>query len=423
MVLLAFLPGACDSGGNGHKKKKSSADIGAAPYTETFVLDPITQTVSDVDFAKADVPETSSAMGIATIGLLEDYKLIVHGFTVTVGGSELFITGPSGEKAPRSYKGSYAQRAMSTSPGGEKAPLSYSLDLNGDPEPVTANIQASAVLFPNNGESASLDAGTWRIPIATVNVAGTAFEPDTMTTLVYYKTETTIRPALKLNVWVLKGVNPLITGDATALADAEIQGALRVLNNVYEANASTNINIEPSVRYIATAGLDRITTDAAMYSLVSSYPSPVENDRMNIFVVTALDNLPLGVIGLALGLPGPFNHQGTAVSGTLAEYQSDGNGITLGYILAHEFGHYLGLFHSSQTNSPGTAIVGHDPISDTPDCVSADLGSPANIDNCPDRHNLMFPYVCDPTVETGCDNPDVSQGQGNVVRYNPGVTP
>jgi hypothetical protein len=399
-LALAVLISACDSGGS--SKKKSG---GSGPrYTKTHVLDPIVQHINDVDFVEADVPEDSVAMGIVSVGTLRDNKVIVHGFSITQGGDVLYITGPKNKRAP----------------------LSYSVDLNGDPDTTAINTQASAVLFPNDGETASLAAGTWTIPVATIDSAFQNFEPDDMTTTVYYKTETSGRPILKLNVWVVNGVNPAITTDAKAAADPEVKGALKVLENVYEKNDSTDVSIDVNVQYIADSSFDVIDTNDEMYTLAGSFPASPDNDAMNIFIVSSIDNLGAGtesVIGLALGLPGPFRQQGTAVSGTLAEYQSDGEGIVLGYILAHEFGHFLGLYHSSQTNSNITSIVGYDPISDTGECTTADLGGNQDIDSCPDRHNLMFPYVCDPSVDTDCDNPDVSEGQGNVVRYNPGVTP
>ena len=393
-VLLALVLGACDTGGGGSKKNKRF-------YTETHVLADIVGTF-DAKIVSAKIPETAAAIGVASIGTNGNYKVIDHGCWLSVGGNPVFITDPKGNKAPLSFSDTDGMGGCTS----------------------LVNIQAPAVLFPNNGEAVNLAAGTWKFPIASFDATGTTLEADTMTTVVYYKTKTTSRPALNLNVWVLSGVTPGIIDDASAAADPEIQGALAVLANVYEKNASTDIAINARVRFVSPAvPSDVIATDQDMYKLVAAYPSPAENNAMNIFVVTRFDNLPAGVIGLALGLPGPFNHQGTAVSGTLAEYQGDGEGITLGYILAHEFGHYLGLYHSSQTNDSATSIIGHDPIADTAECTTAELGSKGNIDKCPDRHNLMFPYVCDPSVDTGCDNPDVSQGQGNVVRYNPGVTP
>jgi hypothetical protein len=418
-LTLALLISACDSGGSSKKKKSSDGDgnditpIDSAPYTKTFVLSPIEQDVDSVAVVEADVPKTSLAMGIVTSGILEDNKLIVHGFQIEDPGSVRFITDPNGDRAP----------------------LSYSLDENGDPIPYTTNIQATAVLFPNDGQSATLDLGTWSIPVATVNAAFTDFEPDHMTTIVYYKTKTNTRPTLKLNVWVVSGVGVGISDNATAAADPEIQGAIGVLQNVYERNDSTDINIDVNVQFITPVfdgTPDVINSDAEIFALAQDFPASPDHESMNIFVLSNLSFLGDGVIGYALGLPGPFTRQGTAVSGTLAEYQSDEEnpdvssgdvGVTLGYILAHEFGHFLGLYHSSQTNDSQTGIVGHDPISDTADCSTADIQHEGSIDGCPDRFNLMFPVVCDVRSEDNCDNPEVSQGQGNVVRYNPGVTP
>ncbi|MCZ6553280.1 MAG: hypothetical protein O7A67_05700, partial [SAR324 cluster bacterium] len=126
--------------------------------------------------------------------------------------------------------------------------------------------------------------------------------------------------------------------------------------------------------------------------------------------------VPANVIGVSPGVPGPFNRHGTAVSGTIAEYQNDGNGAVLGFILAHEFGHFLGLFHTSQTSGDRLTIIGEYPIADTELCQTSDLGGIGHIENCPDRTNLMFPYVLNDT------DPPITTGQGNVVKFNPGIT-
>ena len=72
-------------------------------------------------------------------------------------------------------------------------------------------------------------------------------------------------------------------------------------------------------------------------------------------------------------------------------------------VMAHEVGHYLGLFHTTEQNQRST-----DPIADTPDC--------RNVGNfptgCPDWTNLMFPLA-------GPDHLDVSAEQASVIRSNP----
>jgi hypothetical protein len=389
-------------GGNGGDE----APITEAPYTETFEVVPsdVTTSVSGTVDVVASVPEDSRAMGIVAVGTDNNRKFIEHEDAFGIGGD---IRGPDGA-----------------------VPLSFNT-INGAPAPAMINNQAAAVHFPNDGTEVTLPEGTYRFPVGAVDDSactsqGCPLAQDTISSVVYYKTATSSRTTLKLNVVVISGVSPGITDAATAAADPEVVGAIDVIRNVYESNLATDLNVEVTVDFSAGCGFDAdpevVDSQDEFYCLMAHYPATPADNAMNIYVVTSLAFLDAGVIGLASGVPGPFNVQGLVTSGTVAEYQDDGEGTTLGYILAHEFGHYLGLFHTSQTNTSATSIIGEDPISDTPACETADLGGGAQIDNCPDRDNLMFPFVCDPQGGVDCANPELSQGQGNVVRYNPGVT-
>jgi len=104
--------------------------------------------------------------------------------------------------------------------------------------------------------------------------------------------------------------------------------------------------------------------------------------------------------GYSAGRPGPPGIYLTPSSGVVAELQ--GNGRDTGVLLAHELGHFLGLYHTTQTGSV------HDPIGDTPQCASGTA-----IADCPDYDNLMFPNF-------PLDRPLLlSDGQRLVLRNNP----
>ena len=345
------------------------------------------------------IPVVSAAIGYVLQGTNTNIKVIDHGEILISGGNPVYITLPGGSF---------------TNPE-DAVPLSFNQINNDNSIGILFDNETTSLFFPNDGSVQSLPAGSYQVPIATYNAAGNAFEADTIDLRIFYKTETPTQTTMTLNVFVVAGVGGITTA-AGALADAEIQGALDVLRNVYERNPNTALDVVIDVDVVPNSAFAVLETIVERDALFSGYPTSPTHDAMNIFIVSSLDYLPVGIIGVASRVPGPFNRQGTIQSGTVAEYQDDGGvGTILGFILAHEFGHYMGLYHTSQTNMTQDGIIGQDPIADTPVCTAAEIGMPGGIDNCPDRTNLMFPIVDNES------DPPITRQQGTVIRLNPAV--
>jgi hypothetical protein len=90
-------------------------------------------------------------------------------------------------------------------------------------------------------------------------------------------------------------------------------------------------------------------------------------NALNVFVVQ--DFLEAGYYGIAGGVPGPLT-LGTVNSGVVVSVDTHllGDGRTLdtremGSTVAHELGHQIGLFHTTEADGSD-----HDPLSDTPQC-------------------------------------------------------
>ncbi|MEM7157127.1 MAG: hypothetical protein AAF799_30015 [Myxococcota bacterium] len=127
-------------------------------------------------------------------------------------------------------------------------------------------------------------------------------------------------------------------------------------------------------------------------ALRASY-APAETQRVPVFLIQAFSDEP-DTLGIAAGLPGPVGVPGTVASGVLVAVDAhlDGNGALrpswLAETVAHEFGHQIGLAHTSEAEGDF-----HDPLEDTPQCTTAmDANGDGTLDpeECPDGTNLMF---------------------------------
>ena len=168
-----------------------------------------------------------------------------------------------------------------------------------------------------------------------------------------------------------------------------------------------------------------IDNDAELQDMFASVGRSSEV-AINMFLVADLEGTGgFTLLGKAGGVPGPPVMQGTARSGvaiSMADYLAavaamdqtmiDEAAALTELIMAHETGHFLGLYHTSE-KEPG---LGHDPLSDTSECdASADVDMDMTLSAAEcgsDGGNLMFwsPLNVDRAL---------TSSQGSVMLANP----
>ena len=205
---------------------------------------------------------------------------------------------------------------------------------------------------------------------------------------------------------ILAGAPGLNAGNAAA--DPRWRQALLVANRrLGQAGFSLEVVTyedaapEIATRYAVIREFDEILDLVS----TSQWPGLTPESRLvlNVYVIRVFA-VPAGgeVLGVSAGIPGAAGVHGTRASGVVVSIRDDAT--LLGNVIAHEAGHFLGLFHT-------TEVFGResDPLEDTPVCTEEGWRDPRT---CPGFDNLMFPYAQSGEVSLTAD-------QSAVLRANP----
>jgi len=273
--------------------------------------------------------------------------------------------------------------------------------------------------------------GNWTVNLFT---PGDSFEA-TITSII--KTGPAVDKKLTLNFFFV-GTEGLTA--ETAKTDSNFKSMIDAVAAVYQ---QTGITLEPG-NYVDITGADAATyglldPDTEMSGLFKLAPQS-SAQAVNLFFVADIAAASSGfsLLGQAGGVPGPAVLQGTSRSGVainmasyLAAVAADDSATLsdaaaeLTIIVAHETGHFLGLYHTVERNGADSvagkqdAITGQDPLADTPVCAaSADTDGDGKFElsECADSgaDNLMF-------WSPSNDSRTLSADQASVLMRNPVV--
>lgn len=194
--------------------------------------------------------------------------------------------------------------------------------------------------------------------------------------------------------------------------DPDFQAMIGYFEGAY-AQAGVRLG---AVRYLDVLGdvADRfsvIRSQSEVFELVtlSRQPGAARDEllQVNVFFNRGFAGEMFGVLGVSAGIPGAMGLHGAEATGLVfsADALGDERGNRqVGQTLAHELGHFLGLFHTTEQRGGG-----RDHLEDTPECPG--IGN--DMRTCPDLTNLMFPVAGWPGTAV------ISPGQSLIIRANP----
>ena len=216
-------------------------------------------------------------------------------------------------------------------------------------------------------------------------------------------------------------VQPYITG--TTWSASDISSALSDMSSIYSSNGITlTINSTISISDTQYAEVSGAFTNSTTSALVSQGV----NGSVNLFFIEDYSgHIWSGILGNAAGIPGSMGIA-NSWNGVLISLTAHANGTTLNSQLlaetaAHEMGHQLGLFHTTEMGGTEFYI-----LTDTPECtISRDnISSEGTVsaEECDGygANNVMFwtPWNFS-SRSAGKKQETLSSHQQHVIKYSP----
>ncbi len=369
--------------------------------------------------ADDDVPAPTfdGAFGVVSLGVQQLTDEGVEVSFILPDGAQSFALVVDGSEQPEELM--IAEKV--TTPSGE---VVFDFEEDISINRTDATVGSYTLLVPTNPD-VSPEPGKWVISLRTGS------EPLEGEVKLVVKMEPAEAKVIDLNLHFV-GIEGLTAEDA--IDDISFQGILEAVSDIYD---SVGITLG-EVTYNTIDGDDAetfgvIDSEEELAGLFQTVPSE-SSQSLNLFLVNdiAFGDAGLSILGLAGGVPGPPTLQGTSTSGVainmgsyLTAFESGdpdmlvAAGEELEIIIAHESGHFLGLFHTVERNGLGLDgdIVGQDPLSDTPLCPdSADANEDGRLSpaECADdgADNLMF-------WSPANDSRSLTDQQGEILLRNP----
>ena len=214
-------------------------------------------------------------------------------------------------------------------------------------------------------------------------------------------------------------LQPYITG--TTWSANDISSALSVMSTIYSQNGITL-----SVKDTITISESQYATVSSSFidSTTSALVSQGSEDTVNLFFVEDQPSSETAILGVSSGIPGTMSIA-SSWNGVINYLSAHATGSTLnsqvlGETVAHEMGHWLGLFHTTES-----AGVSFDPLSDTAQCpISLDGDSDGKVyaEECDGygADNLMFWTTWSTSSQAaGKTQEKLSTEQQYILKYSP----
>ena len=215
-------------------------------------------------------------------------------------------------------------------------------------------------------------------------------------------------------------IQPYITGTTWSAGDISV--ALIIMKRIYSKNGITlTINDTITISDTQYAVVSGTFTDSTTSALVTQGSTAA----VNLFFIEDYSGSWSGILGNAAGIPGSMGIA-NSWNGVLISLSAHASGATLdsqllGETAAHEMGHQLGLFHT--TESGGTVF---DILTDTAECLNStkdfNNNGKMSAEECEGYggENLMFWTAWNTSSRSaGKKQETLSSHQQHVLKYSP----